>query len=143
MKSLRISSAAAIKTTAVFEVIDSSLDGASDLVCLLPLISITDRTGIHTEITLRIDVDHASGFGRSTGILAVTGTMVFAILTFVPGHFRTNELERRDAAAQMRSVAFRLHGKTGIVWTAWDTSLIDGVICLLRIRPGVERNECF
>lgn len=134
MKSLRVTGTATIKTATVFEMVDSSFNGTADLVGLLPLISITDRTGIHAKITIRIDVDHASGSGRSTGILAVTGAMVFSVFTFVPGHLWTDELECRDAAPQVRSIAFRLHGKLRIMRATGDAGVIDRVICRRGFR---------
>ena len=61
MKSLRIPAAATVKTATFLEVMDYPFNASSDLVGLIPLIGITDRSGIHTEATLRIDIDHAPG----------------------------------------------------------------------------------
>ena len=79
--------------------------------------------------------------------------MILTIFTFIPGHLGTDELECGDAAPQVRSIAFRLHGKSGIVWAAMDAGLdgitemsVDILIFSLRLHLCVRRHSgigCF
>ena len=106
------------ETETVFDVIDGALDGCADLIGGLPFLCPADRSGIKAEVLFWIQIDHSPASGRCTWILAVTDTAVLSVFTFVPAHFRADELEGLQPAAEMGCISFRLHGKGRVMGIA-------------------------
>ena len=126
----------------VFDVIDGALDGCADLIGGLPFLCPADRSGIKAEVLFRIQIDHSPASGRCTWILAVTDTAVLSVFTFVPAHFRADELEGLQPAAEMGCISFRLHGKGRVMGTAGYSFLIDRVIGAFICSTYIHRDKC-
>ena len=99
MQGLFILGTASRKTEILLDVIDLPFNSSPDLIGVMPFVSSADGSGIGTQVSFGIDINHASAPGGSAGIVAETFPMALASgFVVTPFHLWTNELEGRDAA---------------------------------------------
>ena len=63
MQGLLILGAASCKTEMIFDVIDISFNNSPDLIGVIPFIGSTNGSGIGTQVSFGININHAAAFG--------------------------------------------------------------------------------
>ena len=88
-------------TENIFEMVDGAFHGGTVFVNGIPSLGSADRTGIKTEVLLRVYVHHAAAGRSSTGVFTMADPAEFSIIAFAPGHFGADEVEGGRTATQM------------------------------------------
>lgn len=99
MQGLFILGTASRQTEIILDVIDIPFNSSPDLIGVVPFVSSANGSGIGTQVSFGIDINHAAAYGGSAGSRAGRFPMAPASgLVIAPFHLGTDELEGRDAA---------------------------------------------
>lgn len=126
------------KAEIIFIMVDGTLYGGTYFVSFIPFLCSTDNTGISAKILFRIKIYHPSTAGRGTGMFtkALSMTLLRGYITD-PFDLGADKFKTNESVIPLGS-SFMFHGKRGILWTAGDPILTDGIIGIFETTAGIE-----
>lgn len=131
------------QTEAVFQVMDRAFHVGSGFVDLVPFVGPPRNTWIGTKIFLWINVNHSAAGRGGTWVVTLTDPMIGSGRRgFFPDNFWADEFVSGDAAFKLTG-SFVFHWERGVLWTTGNPILINRIVKVFKMCPGVQRNIGF